>query len=70
MTRLSGESLTERWVIVLDSEPIAIGPFDSFTDADLYKRTDHERANMRTMQIVRPCRDWKRDAQKREQAND
>ena len=44
------------WVVVLDSEPCVIGPFDTFEQANRYKQSNPERDNMRTMQIVRPAR--------------
>jgi hypothetical protein len=50
----------EKFVIILESEPICIGPFDKQDDAELYKKSDLERDEMRTMQIVAPEPFWRK----------
>jgi hypothetical protein len=50
----------ERFVILLENEPICIGPFEHYDDAKLYRDADSERDGMRAMQLVAPLRDWRR----------
>jgi hypothetical protein len=51
----------EKWIVTLDSEPCAIGPFKSYEDARTYIDSDPEADNMRTMQLFTPARGWRKD---------
>lgn len=54
--------MPEKWVVVLDVEPCAIGPFNSYEDAASYKHTDWQDADMRTMELRAPMRNWRKGA--------
>jgi hypothetical protein len=51
----------QKWVLVYDGGPYVIGPFDNFEDANLYKMSDPEHGNMRTMEICHPARNWRKE---------
>lgn len=50
--------MSTKWVVVLDTEAWAIGPFGKLSEATAYRDTDMERDSMRVMEIVRPARGW------------
>jgi hypothetical protein len=50
----------EKWIVVFDSEPCAIGPFNCYEDAKKYQDSSgHPTYDMRTMQLYSLARGWR-----------
>jgi hypothetical protein len=51
-----------KYVVTLETENIAIGPFKSLQEAQAYRDTDLERDKMKVLEIVDPLPNWKKTA--------
>jgi hypothetical protein len=51
-----------RYVVSLDPEDYAVGPFASLEEATAYRDTDMERDNMRVLEVVPAAVGWKKSA--------
>ena len=65
-----------KYVVLLDPEDYAVGPFATLEEATAYRDTDLEKDNMRVLEVVPPAVGWKKTAlanwphgQKREVTN-
>lgn len=51
-----------QWIVVIDSEPCAVGPFITRQEAEAYRDSDPERASVRVLEFWPPAQNWKRAA--------
>jgi hypothetical protein len=51
-----------KYIVTVDNDDVAIGPFKSLEEATAYRDTDMDREHMRVCEVLEPVAGWKRTA--------